>query len=74
MLRDVHNLLRGGRGAVVTALADVHRMVGPGARGPRRKPGALSYAKKRLSLSLCLFISQGLARVARHVLVPCLWA
>jgi len=28
MLRDVHDLLRGGRGAVVTALADVHRMVG----------------------------------------------
>jgi len=27
MLRDVHDLLRGGRGAVVTALADVHRMV-----------------------------------------------
>ena len=27
MLRDVHDVLQGGRGAVVVALADVHRMV-----------------------------------------------
>jgi hypothetical protein len=53
MLADVHGILRGGRGAVVTALADIHRMVTAAAAevdersGGRQKGGAAGGARGR---------------------------